>query len=187
MVRFRRLTDEEVEAALEADGAPHDLAQTVASLAAGNLREARKMLDEEEWQTQKRLVEDFFKAVRTGDPADVDHIADELQHLARHSEDKSAVANVLHLALLALRTIFREHRARTFKAADFLSKFTHDLPPLDGQPVMRAFREAVHMLERNVYIPLISTSLILDIRRAELSPASQAPPATRVYTAQSKA
>ena len=171
LVQFDPLSEGEIrEALMGRQNAEAEQAALVARLARGSYSAAREMLSVD-MVAQRQEVVQFLRFVLGSQKIP---LATDIERIG-FSGDRSAVERWLKLLEVWLRDalVLREHGEKELLNIDHikdLKSFNQKFPRADLVAALDSVEQSVALVGKNVYLPLVLTSLAIDLKRSLSSP-----------------
>ncbi len=162
-LRFGRLTDVEISRALaQQEGLPAEEAALIASQAQGDYTRALQMLGSGVRERREEMIEFLRLAVR-GARSELVQFLD--RFVASH--DRTEIVDALALLQTWLRDAMHLQATggNQMQADDSLRKFAARYRDIDFAQVHFAIERAISLVEKNVYIPLVLTTLAFSLEQ----------------------
>lgn len=144
-VKLRRLTKSSVEEALISDQVSPEEAKMYAKSVNWDLGKALRLIDEGEFENRMSLANEIVTVITSGKALDISGMNRKISLVSKEGKDK--LADILHLALNNL-----------------LDEKIHNIQKITGLKVAERFDKAIDLVGRNIYIPMIFTSLVFETR-----------------------
>jgi DNA polymerase-3 subunit delta' len=167
-LRFDPLPAEGIEHALiERDDVEPGYAATLARMADGSYTRALDLAENEALMADRDFVVQFM---RMSYARHTDHLADLIQQLGKMGRER--IKSVLRLMLSWIRDLVLFDAMGTqatlvnVDQADGIGKFCHNVPDADLEAMLRLVEETIELVERNVHLNLVLTSLAMALGRA---------------------
>jgi len=165
-VRFDVLSEKEISHFLQQRrAASSSQAELVARLAHGSISRADGLLEVDLQEPRERVVE-YLRVLHNGDEAEIGSF---LETLAREY-DRNQMEQFLHILQFWLRDALCLHEDYAaivnVDYRDSIRKFAERFPEFDYHGTVLGVDNAVSLLNKNVYIPLILMTLSLSIRES---------------------
>ncbi|MBI4418867.1 MAG: DNA polymerase III subunit delta' [Ignavibacteriales bacterium] len=170
VVRCAPLSVEDIAAALqERDGVEKDEAMTIARLANGSYAAARAMTSDDLLERRREVVQFVRLALGQNRTALLKHVETVLAGRERADAERW---------LRLLQSWLHEAVARRASSGDGnetrddedVQRFVERFPGADLTTASRSVDRSIALVERNVYLPLVLTTLALDLHRSIASP-----------------
>lgn len=165
-IRFDPLTENEITLYLqEKHGVESSRAKLVGRLAHGSLSRALKLLDAD-LQEQREKTLQYLRTLYAGDEV---QFSRQIEDMVR-DYDRNEIEQFLQILQLWIRDAFCLKEGFdsivNIDQRDSIERFVKNFPRLHYEETLERIDHAISLLNRNVYIPLILTTLSLDIKNA---------------------
>jgi DNA polymerase-3 subunit delta' len=164
-VRFDALTEDDISLYLERRGIEPSRAQLVSRLAHGSIARALDLLGVDLQERRDRVVS-FLRVLRTANVLDV---VKTLEEMAKEY-DREEVVQYLHVLQLWIRDALYVKEGHdsivNIDQRETLERFVRAFPDMDYDRVLTRIDQAVFLVTRNAYIPLVLVTLSIDIMKS---------------------
>ena len=144
-VKLKRLAKSEVEEILVSDTLSREEAAAYAKSVNWDIGSALRLIDEGEFENRMSLANEIVTVITSGKALDISGMNRKMAIVAKEGKEK--IAAVFHLALSCL-----------------LEKKINDIQRITELKVAECFDKAIDLVGRNIYIPMIFSSLVFETR-----------------------
>ena len=133
----------------------------------GNLKKVFGSL-EEDFGSKQQLVLTFLRAAASGSAVKISEVVDEMYK----KRDKNFLVEILNLVILWFQDVVHldnlneEEQSTSFDFTAELTNFSNAYSESDFEKIISSVEEAIQNIKRNVYAPLLLTTLALRIKES---------------------
>ncbi len=144
-IKLKSLSDEQVAVSLVRTGIPEEKAKSISKVVEGDISKAFSMLEEGEYEERSTVADEIVATIRTGLATDILSMNRKLTQLSMEGKEK--LIAVFQIALTMV-----------------LGGGITDLSRITGSKVAEEFDKAIDLVSRNIYIPMIFSTLVFEAR-----------------------
>ena len=144
-IKLRRLTKSDVVEALISETVSREEAEIYAKSVNWDIGKALRLIDEGEFENRMALANEIVTLIKSGKASDIFGMNRKILFVSKEGKEK--LADILHLAL-----------------SNLLEEKIYNIPRIRALRVSECFDKAIDLVGRNIYIPMIFSSLVFETR-----------------------
>ena len=166
-IYFPILSNDEIVEVVKKFHPIDDRITKVIKFSQGNLKKVFGSL-EEDYESKQQLVLTFLRASASGSAKKISDVVDEMYK----KRDKNFLIEILSLVILWFQDVVHlensdtENRTTSFDFSTELENFSNAYSNSDFEKIISAIEESIQNVKRNIYAPLLLTTLALRIKES---------------------
>jgi DNA polymerase III subunit delta' len=167
LIYFPILSNDEIVEVVKNYHPIDDRITKVIKFSQGNLKKVFGSL-EEDYESKQQLVLTFLRAAASGSAVKISEVVDEMYK----KRDKNFLIEIMNLVILWFQDVVHwenseaESKTTSFDFSTELENFSNAYSNSDFEKIISAIEEAIQNVKRNIYAPLLLTTLALRIKEA---------------------